>query len=63
VSATDGASIGYQLLADGEAPGPTWQVYTEEILVPAGHRLVAVAHRIGYVPSEITEVRGPGLGQ
>jgi|TARA_B100001964_G_scaffold236711_1_gene298895 arylsulfatase A-like enzyme len=51
-SATDGASIGYQLLAADAEPGPTWQVYVEPVTVGPDRTLVAVAHRIGYAPSE-----------
>jgi len=59
-SDTDGATIGYQILAVDEEPGPVWQVYVEPIVVPPGHRLRAVAHRIGYAPSEVMEVSASG---
>ena len=55
-SATEGASIGYQILAEGEEPGNHWHVYTEPVPLPDGHRLHAVAHRLGYVPSEVVSV-------
>ena len=46
-SDTDGASIGYQL------PGEkTWHVYTGPFEVEPGTRVKAVAHRIGWKPSE-----------
>jgi len=54
-SSTDGASIGYQMLEDGEEAGERWEVYMEPIEVAKGIRLVAVAHRIGYKRSEIVE--------
>ncbi len=57
-SATDGASIGYQLLQANETPGATWQVYTEPITLEVGEQLVALAHRIGYLPSEQVMVDG-----
>ena len=52
-SETPGASLGYQLLQPGETRGETWQVYTGELTVAAGQRLLAIAHRLGYAPSEV----------
>ncbi|MEM1127051.1 MAG: sulfatase [Bacteroidota bacterium] len=57
-SSTEGASIGYQVVADRQALGPRWAVYTRPVMLPAGHRLAAVAHRIGYVPSDTLVVPG-----
>ena len=57
-SDTDGAQLGYQLLAPEQEIGRSWQVYTEPVLVPDNMRLVAVAHRIGYKPSSMVEVLG-----
>jgi hypothetical protein len=49
---TDGASIGYQVLAIGDSLANTWQVYTEKpIALDPGERVIAVAHRLGYLPS------------
>ncbi len=56
-SATEGASIGYQVVAEGGMPGTQWHVYTEPVTLPAGHQLHAVAHRLGYAPSEAVTVR------
>lgn len=55
-SSTEGANIGYQKLAPAEALGEVWDVYTGPVELAAGERLVAVAHRIGYKPSEQVEV-------
>ena len=52
-SATDGASIGYQILGAGEERPDRWQVYTSAVRVPEGSRLRAVAHRLGYAPSDV----------
>lgn len=52
-SATDGASIGYQILAPGEEPPDRWQVYTSPVKVPQGSRIRAVAHRLGYAASDV----------
>ncbi len=49
---TKGASIGYQVLSKKEIPGKTWQVYMEPIELGRKEKLVAVAHRIGYKPSD-----------
>ncbi|HAK54741.1 MAG: sulfatase [Vicinamibacterales bacterium] len=57
-SATDGASIGYQLLDADAEPGATWQVYVEPVTVGPDRTLVAVAHRIGYAPSEAVTFAG-----
>jgi len=53
---TEGANIGYQLLSGDEEPGEVWQVYMAPITVSAGQTVVAVAHRIGYKPSEVITV-------
>lgn len=55
-SATAGASIAYQILDRDEEAGKRWEVYTESLEVPKGKKLVAIAHRIGYKPSELLEV-------
>ena len=49
---TEGASIGYQVLGGEKVAGEAWQVYTEPVEINAGETLVAVAHRIGYKPSQ-----------
>lgn len=65
-SATAGASIGYELLPVGQTEteydascsrGRCWKVYTDPVTLPAGYRLRAVAHRLGYAPSRAIEVR------
>jgi hypothetical protein len=55
-SDTEGANIGYQVLGAGEEPGEVWEVYTGPVSVEPDKHLVAVAHRIGYKPSEPIEV-------
>ena len=49
---TDGASIGYKIIKDGIEP-KSWSVYTEPFQVPQGSEVIALAHRIGFKPSEI----------
>ena len=48
---TAGASLGYQVLAPGDTLAPAWAVYTGPFAVPEGRQVVAVAHRLGFVPS------------
>lgn len=52
---TEGASIGYQIVQDGEEP-ESWAVYTGPFSAPAGSKLRVVAHRIGYKPSGVVEL-------
>ena len=54
--ATEGASVGYQLLKKGEEPGKSWQIYQEAVEVQDGQQMVAVAHRLGFKPSEVVVV-------
>jgi arylsulfatase A-like enzyme len=51
--ATPGASIGYKILLPGEEEPAAWQVFTEPVALPANAIVIAVAHRIGYAPSEV----------
>jgi arylsulfatase A-like enzyme len=54
-SATAGASIGYKILFP-DAPMPTaWSVYKKPFDLPNGAKLIAKAHRIGFVPSSVAE--------
>ena len=53
-SATDGTSIGYQFVEPGQPPTSHWHVYTGPVNLEEGQQLVAVAHRIGYKPSDST---------
>ncbi len=50
-SETEGASIGYQLLDEGEELGTTWQIYQHPLSIKKGQSLLAIAHRIGFTPS------------
>ncbi|HMB91831.1 MAG TPA: sulfatase [Rhodothermales bacterium] len=51
-STTEGASIGYQILNGDAVPGPRWEVYTAPLPLEPDVRIVALAHRIGYCPSD-----------
>ena len=54
---TKGASIGYQIVNWRAEAGDGWQIYTEPVKLERGEKLFALAHRIGYKPSEMIEVR------
>jgi len=56
-SKTEGASIGYQILNDGEELGATWQIYQEPLAINEGQRLLVIAHRIGFIPSATISIR------
>ena len=52
MSATEGANIGYQIIDPGMEAEASWQVYQEPIRLRSGQSIKALAHRIGYAPSE-----------
>lgn len=54
---TPGASLGYQILEAGEETGQTWEVYVDPVIIPDGKVLHAIAHRVGYKPSEVVVVK------
>lgn len=60
-STTEGANIGYQILAADEELSSTWSVYTGPVPLVADQRLIAIAHRIGYKPSTMIELEGSTL--
>lgn len=51
-SETKGASIGYQIVDKGSQTGSAWQIYEKPFVVEKGKQVIAVAHRIGYLPSD-----------
>jgi arylsulfatase A-like enzyme len=53
---TEGASIGYQVLATDASLTERWSVYHQPFAVDEGHRVVATAHRIGFLPSQAITV-------
>jgi hypothetical protein len=53
-SSTTGASIGYKIVKEGMNPDNiSWTIYSKPIALNTDEKLLAVAHRIGYLPSEI----------
>lgn len=51
--ATEGASIGYRIIENGNKP-KSWSVYDgSAVALPEGAQLEVQAHRIGYKPSEV----------
>lgn len=56
-SQTEGASIGYQILEQGEVVNEVWEIYKDPLTINHGQRLAVVAHRLGFAPSEIMIIR------
>ena len=56
-SGTEGASIGYQILEEGELVNEAWRIYKDPLTINDRQRLVVVAHRLGFAPSEIMTIR------
>ena len=55
-SNTAGASIGYKILKDGIDPDNiSWMIYSEPMTLNTDEKLLAIAHRIGYLPSDILQ--------
>ena len=54
-SDTAGANIAFQIISLQEVISDRWQVYTRPLKLQSTDRLVAVAHRIGYLPSAQVE--------
>lgn len=53
--ATEGASLGYKIIAkDGETP-EVWSVYQKPFEIPEGAKVLAQAYRIGFEPSKISQ--------
>ena len=50
--ATPGASIGYQVISEGQPATTQWQVFTEPFAINDRQKVVALAHRIGFKPSK-----------
>ncbi|MFD0796586.1 sulfatase [Maribacter chungangensis] len=53
--ATVGASIGYKIILADEKTPMAWSVYHEPFQLPEGAKVIAKAHRIGFVPSSLVE--------
>jgi arylsulfatase A-like enzyme len=56
-SQTEGASIGYQILEQGEVVNEVWEIYKDPLTINDRQRLAVVAHRLGFAPSEIMIIR------
>ena len=54
-SVTPGANIAFQVVFQQGVLEDRWQVYTEPFKLDSADRLVAFAHRIGYLPSTQVE--------
>ncbi len=59
-SETIGASIGYKIVKDGIDPEDlVWMIYSEPVMLNSDEKLLAIAHRIGYLPSGILKFNLP----
>ncbi len=56
-TATVGASIGYQIVKQGEEASAHWKVYTGPVELKRNEELLAVADHIGYEPSKIVRIK------
>ena len=54
---TEGASIAYQITKTNAELEKRWQVYTGPVSMNADEQLHAFAHRIGFKPSDIIEIK------
>ena len=55
-SATPGANIAFQVIGLDQSSGSRWQVYLNPVKVIPSRRVIAIAHRIGYAPSQKIEL-------
>ena len=55
-SATPGANIAFQVIGLDQASGSRWQVYLNPVKGIPSRRVIAIAHRIGYAPSQKIEL-------
>ncbi|MEO0471259.1 MAG: sulfatase [Bacteroidota bacterium] len=58
-SATEGATLAYQIVAENETLQDRWDVYTGPISIKDGESVYAVAQRIGYLRSDTAVVSSP----
>ena len=57
VCSTEGASIGYKVKSKDGAVSKSWEIYQKPFMVPNKAELIVQAHRIGFKPSKIIEVK------
>lgn len=56
-STTTGASIGYKIVKPGvDSDELSWMIYSEPIQLNENQKLLTVAHRIGYRPSDVVKL-------
>ena len=54
-SSTSGATIGYKIIAQADTTSG-WKLYTKPIEIEENQRVMAVAHRLGFRPSEVVNL-------
>ena len=55
-SETEGASIGYKVYEFNKPAPEKWEVFTRPLSISVDTRIEAVAHRLGYAPSESIKI-------
>ena len=50
-----GSYLGYQLVAEGDTLSSQWEIYTGPVKQEEHQQLYAIAHRKGYLPSQIVK--------
>jgi len=56
-STTAGASVGYKIIKPGvDSDELSWMIYSEPIQLSENEKLLTVAHRIGFRPSDVVKV-------
>lgn len=54
---TDGASLGYKFVSTDQTPPKSWMPYQKPFEPHRGSKLLVQAHRIGFIPSAIIEIK------
>ena len=50
-----GSYLGYQLLVEGDTLSSHWEIYTGPVKLTDHQELYAIAHRKGYLPSQVVK--------
>ncbi len=50
-----GSYLGYQLVEEGDTLSSQWEIYTGPVKLNDSQELYAIAHRKGYLPSQIVK--------
>ena len=53
---TEGTNIGFQVIPVDSLPGISWSIYKDPIKIKPNIRIIAIAHRIGFSPSDTLKI-------